>query len=99
MSRIDGTSREINPYKELIVNKEGKIEPILMQMEQLSILSNTLNYIQYARHPKNYHSLSISPVNKDRKSLCTQEEEEKEMLRVRFWSNAGHIKGRIFRCV
>ena len=33
-------------------------------MEQWSILSNTLNYIQYDRYPKNYHSLGISAVNK-----------------------------------
>ena len=32
-SRIDGTSGEIKPYKELIVNNAEKIEPILTQME------------------------------------------------------------------
>ena len=52
LNRIDDTSREINPYKELIVNNAEKIEPLLAQMEQWSILSNTLNYIQYDRHPK-----------------------------------------------
>ena len=57
-------SRDTNPYKELIVNNAEKIEPLLTQMEQWSILSNTLNYIQYDRHPKNYHSLGISAVNK-----------------------------------
>ena len=76
------------------------IEPILTQMEQWSILSNTLNYIQYDRHPKNYHSLNISAVYKYRKFPCTEkEEEEKKHIRVRFWSNDRHIKGRIFRCV
>ena len=55
---------EINPYKELIVNNAEKVEPLMMQMEQWSILSNTLNYIQYDRHPKTYHSLSINAVNK-----------------------------------
>ena len=43
-------------------------------MEQKTILSNTLNYIQYNRHPKNFHSLNISAVNKYRKSMCTKEE-------------------------
>ena len=38
-------------------------------MEQLSILCNTLNYIQYNRHPKNYHNLSISAVSKYRNTL------------------------------
>ena len=31
--------------KELIDNNAEKIEPILRQMEQWSVLSNTLNYI------------------------------------------------------
>ena len=82
----------------MIVSKAEKIEPIQTQMEQWSILSNTLNYIQYDRHLKNYQSLGISAVNKCRKTPCTKEE-ERDMLRVRFWSHAGHIKGRIFRCV
>ena len=47
LNRIDDTSRETNPYKELIVNNAEKIEPLLTQMEQWSILNNTLNYIQY----------------------------------------------------
>ena len=34
-------------------------------MEQWSILSNVINYIQYDKHPKNYHSLNISTVNKE----------------------------------
>ena len=38
-------------------------------MEQWSILSNMLNYIQYKRHPKNYHTFGISALNKYRNSL------------------------------
>ena len=44
-------------------------------MEQWSILSKTLNYIQYDSHLKNYHSLSISAVNKCRTTPCIKEEE------------------------
>ena len=32
--RIDDTSRETNPYIELIVNNAEKIEPLVTQMEQ-----------------------------------------------------------------
>ena len=60
LNRIDDTGRETNPYQELIVNNAEKVEPLLTQMEQWSILSNTPNYIQYNRHPKNYHSLGIT---------------------------------------
>ena len=53
LNRIDDTNGKTNPYEELIVNNADKIEPLLVQMEQWSILSNKLNYIQYDRYPKN----------------------------------------------
>ena len=93
LDRMDDTSGETNPYKELIVNNAEKIEPLMTQMEQWSILSNKLNYIQYDRHPKYYHSLGISAVNKYGKNLYMINE------RIRFWSDTRHIKGGIFRCV
>ena len=34
LGRIDDTSRETNPYKELIVNNAEKIEPLVTQKEQ-----------------------------------------------------------------
>ena len=76
LNRIDDTNRETNPYKELIVNTAEKIEPLLAQMEQWSILSNMLNYIQYDRHPKNYHNLGISAVNRCKNNLDIKEERD-----------------------
>ena len=32
-------------------------------MEQWSILSNVINYVQYNKNPKNSHSMIIKPVN------------------------------------
>ena len=52
-------------------------------MEQWSILSNTLNYIQYDRYPKNYHSLGISAVTKCGRNPCTNKE-ERDMLALDF---------------
>ena len=49
LDKMDDTSGEINPYKELIVNNAEKIEQLMMQMEQWSILSNVLNYVQHSR--------------------------------------------------
>ena len=76
LNRIDDINGEINPYKELIVNNTEKIEPLMTKMEQWSILNNNLNYIQYDRHPKNYHSLGISTLNKYGKNPCTIEERD-----------------------
>ena len=55
LDRMDDNSGDENPYKELIVNNAGKIESALTQMEQWSILSNIINYVQYSKNPKNFH--------------------------------------------
>ena len=51
-------------------------------MEQWSILSNTLNYKQYDRHPKNFHDIEISTVN-----ICkihSEIREEKDQIELDF---------------
>ena len=45
LGKIDDTSRETNPYREVTVNNAKKIEPLMTQIEQWSILSNVLNYV------------------------------------------------------
>ena len=55
----------------------------MTQMEQWSILSNVLNYVQYDRYPKNYHNLSVNAVNKCGKTSNIKEE-ERGMLELNF---------------
>ena len=64
LGRIDDTSRETNPYKELIVNNAEKIEPLMTQMEQWSILSNVLNYVQHSRFNSMNHTLEVKALNR-----------------------------------
>ena len=64
LDRIDDTSRKTNPYKELIINNAEKIEPLMTQMEQWSILSNILNYVQHSRFHLMKHTLDVKAVNK-----------------------------------
>ena len=90
LNKIDDTSEDTNPYKELIVNNTEKIEPLLAQMEQLSILSNMLNYIQYDTHPKNFHNLGISTVNISKKHSDVKE--EKDMMEVHFGPTLNKLK-------
>ena len=40
LSKIDDMNAEINSYRELIDNNLERTEPLMTQMEQLSILSN-----------------------------------------------------------
>ena len=64
LGRIDDTSREKIPYRELIVNNAEKIEPLMTQREQWSILSNILNYVQHSRFNSMNHTLDVKTVNR-----------------------------------
>ena len=83
LNKIDDMSGEINPYRALIVNNAAKIEPLMTQMEQWSILSNVLNYIQHDRNHMMNYNLSIRAINKYKNNPETKE--EKEFHRIRLW--------------
>ena len=74
LGRIDDTSRETNPYRELIVNNAKKIEPLMTQMEQWSILSNILNYVQHSRFNSMNHTLDVKGVNRYKSKPNTDKE-------------------------
>ena len=79
LNRIDDTNGETNPYKELIVNNAEKIEPLMTQMEQWSILSNVLNYVQHRRFHSMNHMLDVKAVNKCKHKPNTDNREFKEL--------------------
>ena len=64
LNRIDDKNGEINPYRELIVNNTERTEPLMMQMEQWSILSNVLNYAQHSKFNSMNHTLNVKAVNR-----------------------------------
>ena len=49
---------------------------MLSQMEQWSILSNVINYVQYSKNPKDFHAMSIKPTNKNIINVGRKEEEK-----------------------
>ena len=53
-------------------------------MEQWSILCNVVNNIQHDRHPKNFYSLNIRAVNKEKHKRKSNQEEERQMLELDF---------------
>ena len=71
---MDDDSGEVNPYRELVVNNAEKMEMPKTQMEQWSILSNLLNYVQHSKFNSMNHSLSVKPVNRYK----TKSNEERE---------------------
>ena len=79
LDKIDDTSRDINPYKELAVNNAEKIEPLITQMELQSILSNVLNYVQHSRLNSMNHTLDIKAVDKYKYRPSTDSREFKEL--------------------
>ena len=64
LGKMDETSRERNPYRELIVNNAEKIESLMPEMEQWSILSNVLYYVQHTRFNSMNHTLGVKAVNR-----------------------------------
>ena len=64
LNQMDDDSGKVNPYRELVVNNTEKIEMQKTQMEQWSILSNLLNYVQHNKFNSMSHSLNIKPVNR-----------------------------------
>ena len=76
LDRMDNNSGDKKPYRELIVNNAGKIESMLSQMEQWSILSNVINYMQYSKNPKHFHTMLIKPINKNKMNVGREEREK-----------------------
>ena len=64
LNQMDDDNGEVNPYRKLIVNNAEKIEMQKSQMEQWSILSKSLNYVQPSKFNSMDHSLSIYLVNR-----------------------------------
>ena len=65
---MDDNIGDENPYKELIVNNVSRVDNVLTQIEQWSILSNVINYVQYSKYPKNFHSMTIKPAKLKKKN-------------------------------
>ena len=85
---MDDDSGEVNPYRELVVNNAEKTEMQKTQMEQSSILSNLLNYVQHSKFNSMCHSLNIRPVNRYK----VKPNEEKELREVDFGTTSQNLQ-------
>ena len=90
---MNDTGGDENPYRELIVNNAGKIETTLSQMEQWSIPSNTINYVQYNKHTKNFYSTSVRPINKTKNKIKSgKDEKERPISKINFRDTSNRLK-------
>ena len=63
-------------------------------MEQWLIFSNVVNYIQYDKHPRNFHQLNITAVNKEKeKRNSSKEKMEKHILDLDLRETSEKLKG------
>ena len=74
LNRIDDNNGEINPYRELIVNNAERTEPLMTQMEQWSILSNVLKYVQHSKFNSVNHTLNFKAINRYKVRLDAERE-------------------------
>ena len=87
------TSSHENSYRELIVNSAGKTETTLSQVEQWSTLSNVICYVQYNKHPENFHTMSLRPINKTKgKVKSKKEKRERPISEVDFINTSDRLK-------
>ena len=62
-------------------------------MEQWSVLSNIINYGQYDRNPKNFHTMSVRPKNKMKNKVKSKKDErEKPISEVEFINTSDRLK-------
>ena len=71
-----------------MVNNAEKIEMQKTQMEQWSIISNLLNYVQHSKFNSMSHSLNIKPVNRYK----VKPNEEKEFREVDFGTTSQNLQ-------
>ena len=84
---------EINPYHEIIANKVEKDNKDILQMEQWSILSNIVNYVQYDRHPRNFYDLGIKTVDQRSNKKIYSKGKERQIIEVDFDDTPETLRG------
>ena len=64
-------------------------------MEQWSILSNIVNYVQYDRHPWNFYDLDVKTIDqKSHRKICDKfKEEDRQILELDFGDTPEKLKG------
>ena len=93
LDRMDDSNGEINSYHEIITTKAEKDDTIISQMEQWSIMSNEVNYVQYNGNLKNFYNLDIRTVDQKKKHKKKYNKEEQQLLELDFSDTPEKLKG------
>ena len=93
LDRIGNEEGEINPYHERITNKVEKDNTVISQMEEWTILSNVVNYVQCDRHPENFYDLDIKALHQKSHKKIWGKEEERQILELDFGDTPEKLRG------
>ena len=66
---------------------------LLSQMVQWSILGNAIKYVQYKKHPQNFHKLNISAVHKEKSKGKSMSEGQRHSSDLDFVDTPEKLKG------
>ena len=58
----------------------SRVDNALTQIEQWSFLSNVINYVQYSKRPRNFHSMTIKPAKLSKTTKSTKSRKVNESL-------------------
>ena len=92
IDKIDDTNGKVNPYHKITVNKAETDDTIISLMEQLSILSDAVNYVQYNRDPKDFYNLDIKAEDQKRHKKIYNKEEERQILELDYGNTPEKLK-------
>ena len=53
----NGSKEKVNPYQSIILDECDRDRIIASQIEQWSILSNIVDYVQYDRNPRHFYKV------------------------------------------
>ena len=90
LDRMDDNNGDENPYRDLVVNNADRVEMSHSPMEQWSILSNVINYVQHSRNPLNFHLVMIKPAKLNKTVKIKGETES--LLKVNLIESSGRSR-------
>ena len=90
LDRMDDNNGDENPYRDLVVNNVDRVEMSHSPMQQWSILSNVINYVQHSRNPLNFHFVMIKPAKL--KKTVKIKDKCKFLLKVNLTESSGRSR-------
>ena len=90
LDRMGNNNADENPYRDLIVKNADRVQMSHSQMEQWSILSNVIHYVQHSKNPKNFHFMTIKPAKLNK--MVKDKDKNESLLKVNFVESSGRSR-------